>query len=184
MKHSFGLLRPAGFTLVETLVAMVIMTGGIIVLANAWSGNFSRVKTSRINTNIATLLERKMTEYEIKYKDKPLEQITEEASGDFGSKYPGYAWTMTSKPFEMPDMSGALVAREGGADEMLLTITRTMTEFIKQSAKEVTVSVTFKGRKGQELKHTVTALFVDYSKDIQLPGALPAGNSPQTGPGN
>ena len=53
-----------GFTLIEVLVAMVIMVGGIVVIANAWSGNFSRIKGARINNVAATLLERKMTALE------------------------------------------------------------------------------------------------------------------------
>ena len=31
-----------GFTLIEVLIAMVIMVGGILVISNAWSGNFVR----------------------------------------------------------------------------------------------------------------------------------------------
>lgn len=172
-----------GFTLLEVLIAVVIMAGGIMVMANAWSGNFLRVRNSRINNTAASLLERKMTEIEILYQDKPIEEVKEEDGGDFGSMFPGYSWTMSSKEFEMPDLSSSLASREGGADEMLLTIVKTMTEFIKKSVKEVSVTVIFKPKKGNEIKHTVTTYLVDYTKDIDVPG-LGGGAAAATGSGS
>jgi general secretion pathway protein I len=163
-----------GFTLIEVLIAVVIMAGGIMVMANAWSGNFQRVRNSRINNTAAALLERKMTEIEILYKDKSNDDIKETDAGDFGAMFPGYSWQMASKDFEMPDISHSLVAREGGADEMLLTIVKTTTEFIKKSVKEVAVTVTFKPKKGNEIHHTVATYFVDYTKEMDIPG-LPGG---------
>lgn len=163
-----------GFTLIEVLVAVVIMVGGIVVMANAWSGNFLRVRNSRINNTAAALLERKMTEIEVTYKDKPIEEIKESDSGDFGTMFPGYSWEMSSKEFEMPDMSGSLIAREGGADEMLLLVIKTTTDFIKKSVKEVSVTVSFKPKKGNTIHHTVATYFVDYTKEIDIPG-LPGG---------
>lgn len=159
-----------GFTLIEVLIAVVIMAGGIIVVANAWSGNFIRVRNSRINNTAAALLERKMTEIEILYKDKTIDDIKDADAGDFGSMFPGYSWAMESKEFDMPDMSGSLAAREGGADEMLITIVKTVSDFIKKSVKEVSVTVTFKPKKGNPIKHTVATYFVDYTKDIDIPG--------------
>lgn len=159
-----------GFSLIEVFVAMMILGGGIFVIANAWSGNFLRVRNSRINNTAASLIERKMTEVEVMYAGKPLEEIKEEDTGDFGAMYPGYRWTLASKEFEMPDISGMLAAREGGADEMLLTLVKTLAEYVKQSVKEVSVTVSFKPKHGNEIRHTVTTYFVDYSKEIQMPG--------------
>ena len=159
-----------GFSLIEVFVAMMILGGGIFVIANAWSGNFLRVRNSRINNTAASLIERKMTEIEVQYTGKPLEEIKEEDSGDFGAMYPGYSWTMASKEFEMPDISGMLAAREGGADEMLLTLVKTLAEYVKQSVKEVSVTVAFKPKHGNKISHTVTTYFVDYTKEIQMPG--------------
>lgn len=163
-----------GFTLLEVLVATLIMSGAVVVLATAWSGNFNRVRNARINNNIAMLLERKMTEYEVMAKEKPISEIPEEEGGDFGAKFPGYRWTMKSQPFEMPNLSGVLTAQEGGANEMTLMLVDTMSKYIKDAVKEVSVTVYYKSRSGKEIKHTVTSYFVDYSKEIPIPG-LPGG---------
>lgn len=178
-------LRQAGFTLIETLVAMVIMSGAIMVLANSWSGNFARLKNSRINNTMAGLMERKMTELEVLYMTKKFDEIDESAAGDFGAKYPGYKWEMKSQPFEMPDMSGALISREGGADEMLLMIVRTVADYMKEAVKELTVTVIYKGRVGAEVKNSVTTYIVDYSKPLPIGGGGGggAGGTPGNAPG-
>ena len=165
-----------GFTLVETLIAMVILSITVLTVGNAWSGNIVRVQKSRINSTTAILLQRKMTEMEITYQDRPTE-VPEEQKGDFGAMYPGYSWEMKSKDFEMPDMSNLLISRDGGADEMLLTMVRTVSDYIKHAAKEVQVSVIYKPVKSRvktQLKNSVTSYFIDYTKDIAIPG-MPGG---------
>ena len=164
--------KAAGFTLIEVLVAMVIMSGGVMVLANSWSGNYMRIRNSRVNNTMGMLLERKMTEVGVKNTDKPFDQIADDDAGDFGTKYPGYRWEMKSKKFEMPDMSSALISREGGADQMLLTMITTVQNFIKEAVKEVSVTVIYKSRVGREIKNTVTTYIVDYSKDLPIPGGM------------
>jgi general secretion pathway protein I len=177
-----------GFTLIEVLVAMVILTGGIMVLANSWSGNYMRIRNARINNTMAGLLERKMTEFEIKYKDKTGDEIEDDATGDFGAKFPGYRWEMKSQKFEMPDMTAALTSKQGGVDEMTLTILKTVTDFIKECVKELSVTVFYKGRIGKEIKASVATYFVDYTKELQVPGmggggAPGAGGAPGGAPG-
>ena len=168
--------KQSGFTLVETVIAMVILALTVVTVGNAWSGNIFRVQKSRINSTTATLLQRKMTEMEITYQDRPTE-VPEELKGDFGAMYPGYSWEMKSKDFEMPDMSNLLIGRDGGADEMLLTMVRTVSDYIKQSAKEVQVTVVYKPTKAKSktaLRNSVTSYFIDYTKDISIPG-MPGG---------
>jgi general secretion pathway protein I len=168
------LRQKKGFTLIEVLVAMVILTGGVMVIANSWSGNFMRIRNSRVNNTMAALLERKMTEMEIKYRDKSVDEIADSEAGEFGPQYPGYRWEMSAQKFEMPDMSGALIARDGGADEMTLMIVRTVQDFIKEVVKEMSVTVYYRARNGNEIKNSVTTYFVDYSKDLPVPQGMPS----------
>jgi general secretion pathway protein I len=167
--------KSSGFTLIEVLIATVIMAGAIMVLANSWSGNFIRVRNARINNNMASLLEKKMTEYEIKSKEKPQEELPEADGGDFGPKFPGYRWEMKSQPFEMPDISGSLSSKEGGVDEMTLMIVKTTAEYIKDACKEIQVTVFYKPQRGREISHSATTYLVDFSKEIPMPGGIPGG---------
>lgn len=160
----------AGFTLIEILLAMLILASGVLLVANSWSGSFMRIRKTQQTTEVAALLERKMVEIEVKYRGKPLASIPDEESDDFGSDYPNYRWVMKSQEFELPDLSAGLTAREGGANQMLLMIMKNMTEHLKKTIKEVKVSV-FYSSGSRELEYSITTYFVDYDRPLPIPGA-------------
>ena len=160
--------KNGGFTLIETILALVILSSGVMLLANSWSGSYMFVRKTQLNTEIAALLERKMVEVEIEYAGKPLESIDEEKSDDFGSEYPQYSWKMTSKEMELPNLTATMTAQVGGADEMALTIMKTLTEHLSKSIKEVKVSVIYKGGK-KPFEVSATQYFVDYDRPIKAP---------------
>lgn len=161
-------MNKKGFTLVETIVALIILSSGILLLANSWSGSFMRIRKTQLNVEVAALLERKMVEVEMEYQDKPLESIPEEKTDDFGSEYSQYSWRMESKEFEIPDFASALTAQSGGSDELTLTIMKTLREHLAKSIKEVKVVVIYKGGK-KPLEFSATQYFVDYDRPIQMP---------------
>ena len=152
-----------GFTLAEVLVALAITMGAVIVITATSSGNLLRIRKSQLAVNVATLLERKTAELEIKYRGKPIEEILEEEKGDFGENYKQYRWEFKSQEFEMPDLSPILLRQEGGANEMMVTIIKQMQEYLSSAIKEAKISVFVKtGTK--ETEYFVTTYFVDYSK--------------------
>lgn len=133
-----------------------------------------RVRKTQLSTEVAALLERKMVEIEMEFQGKPLDSIPEEKEDDFGSEYPQYSWKMTSKEFEVPDFSATLTAKSGGADELTLTIMKTLAEHLGKSIKEVKVTVFYKAKK-KPLQFSATQYFVDYDKEIPLPSIPGAG---------
>lgn len=162
--------RPGGMTLIETLLAMIILSSGIVLLANSWGGSFLRIRKTQLTTEVAALLERKMVEVDIKYRGKPLESIEEEASDDFGSDYPQYRWEMKSQEFELPDIAASLTAQDGGAKSELVMIMKTLTEHLKKTIKEVKVTVYYKPVNAEEIGFSATTYFIDYNKEIPIPG--------------
>lgn len=168
-----------GFTIIEVLIAMIILSGGIMVIANSWSGNYNRLQKSRLNNTMAHLLQKKMIEIEIEYKNKSIDEIKEEDSGTF-PEYKGFTWTMKSQEFEMPDLSAALVAKNDGTDDTTLQMVKQVTEYIRKTVKEVTVSVSYRTpRAKRPLVHEVTTYFVDYKKEVPL---MPGGGAAPGGP--
>lgn len=163
-----------GFSLIEVLVAVMIFAGAIMVINNIWSGNFVRIRKARLMNEAALLLKKKMTEYEIKYTGRPLNEIPPKENGNFGSEYPNYSWEMVSRDFQMPDLSAA-ASGENESNQMMTVLIKTMTDFINRSVKEVKVTVKVKNafnkrKKNKDLDYSVTTLFVDYQQDIALPG--------------
>lgn len=171
MRTSKGFTDLRGFTLLEVLVALFILTGAIIVIANAWSGNFMRMRKTSMYNNVATLLERKMVEVEAKYRDKPINEIPESEEGDFENDFPQYRWEMKSRDLELPDLTALIVGQGEGADEQLITLIKQMSEFISDAVKEVKVSIYVKSASGKEVEFSATQYFVDYTK--QFGGGLP-----------
>ncbi len=178
--------RQSGFTLIEVMIAVVIMAGSLIVIGSSWSGNFMRIEKARVNANTAALLERKMTELDLEYRGKPISDIKEEDGGTFGEDFAQYRWEMRSKEFEMPDVSGMMSGQNqdnsnSSGNEMMTLIVKTVTDYVKTAVKEVTVTVYY--RKNEKLKETSQAIatyFVDYSKPLSISG-LPAGGVPPAG---
>ena len=166
-------MKRQGFTLLETMLAMVILSSGIILLTNSWGSSFARVKKTQLATQVTALLERKMVEVEMEYGDKPLDSIPEEKTDDFGSDYPQYSWRLNSREFALPDLTATMTAKAGGADEMMLTMMRTLSDHLAKSVKEVKVTVIYKTGK-KKLEYSATQYFVDYDREIQMPG-IPGG---------
>jgi prepilin-type N-terminal cleavage/methylation domain-containing protein len=157
-----------GFSLIEVLIAMVIMVGGMVVVGSSWSGNLLRVRKSALYNNVAFLLERKAAELEAKYKGKPLTEIEDE-EGDFGSDFPQYKWNFKTQPFAMPDLTPVLTSGNKSVDQNLLSMMTQMQEFFGKAILEgkITIVVTV-GTTPMEF--SVTTYFVDYALEPSLPG--------------
>jgi len=158
-----------GFTLIEVLVALMIVSAAIMASASLWSGNFTVMRKSALNYDVATILERKMVEVEAKYKDKPLTEIPDEESGDFGSEFPQYRWILKSREMEFPDLTPIIMGQSEEPNEMLISMIKQMTEYLGKAIKEVQVSV-FVRRGKREMEFSATQYFVDYSKEFSAPG--------------
>lgn len=164
-----------GFTLLETLVAMMILSMAVVMLASSWAGNYARMRRTQQKTEVTALLQRKMVEVDLEYKGKPLSSIPEEKEDDFGSDYPQYRWKLTSKELDVPDFSALLTAREGGANQMLIQIMQQLKDHLSKTVKEIKVSVIYTPEGGGDsMEYSVTTYYVDYDKQVSVPG-LPGG---------
>lgn len=156
-----------GFTLIEALIAMTILSGAMLLLSNAWGGAFRSIKKAKQQHEVALLLERKLAELDIEFRGKPLTEIPEEREEDFGKEYPEARWKMSSKEFEFPDMSALLQTEDGQADEMNAMLIKKLSENFKKTVKEVKVTVMVKeGKKTKE--YSAVTYFVDYDQALSL----------------
>lgn len=164
--------NPKGFTLLEVLLAMMVIASGLFILTNAWSGTYNRLRKTQVQVQMASLLERKVAELEREYKGKSLDSIPEEKEDDFGSDVPNYSWSMKSRKLEIPDLTSSLTSKAGGANEDMLRIMKLFTEHLSKSIKEVKVSVIFKEKK-KNITADVTFYMIDYDRPLPVPtGAM------------
>lgn len=164
-----------GFTLLETLLAVVILSSGILLLTSSWSGSFARLRKTQLNQEVAALLERKMAEIDLEYRGKPNDSIPEEKADDFGSEYPQYKWKMTARDFEAPNLSTLIAAQTGEGDggQQMQMIINTLTEHLSKTIKEVKVTVIYTGGK-KPVEYSIVTYFVDYNKPLSVGGAAGA----------
>lgn len=165
------MMRAKGFTLLEVLIAMIIIAGAVMVLANSWSGSFMQIRKSRLNNNVAVLLERKMIEVEVKYKNK-FSEVPETDGGDFEDD-PDYTWKLKSKEIKVPDLTALLMSESGEANETLIAMIKQMTEYLNKTIKEVKVTIVFKGPR-RTMEYSATTYLVDFGQDLGLAGGQQA----------
>ena len=172
-----------GFTLLEVLIAMSILAGAIFVLATTWSGNVSRIRNMQVNATMTTLLQKVMTETRLKYADF-IDQIPEEEVGEF-ENLQHYAWRITSRDFELPNLSSLILAQEGEADQFLMDAMDQFSDHLAEAVKEVTGTIIY-SRNARTLEISATTYFVNYDLPMAalealggLPGLPAAEGDPQ-----
>lgn len=164
-----------GFTLLEVLIAMSILAGAIFVLATTWSGNVSRVRNMQVQATMTTLLQKLMTETRLKYEGQ-IDLIPEEEVGEF-ENLQNYTWRITSREFELPNLSSLILSQEGEADQFLMDAIDQFTDHLSEAVKEVTGTVIY-SRNERTLEVSASTYFINF--DLSMPalealGGLPAG---------
>ena len=87
--------KATGFTLVEAIVSVVILVGGIVIVAQGFSGGLRGVMRAQQETIAATLAESQMALIEAEQID-----LSQNSQGDCGNAYPAYAWRTMVTPKE------------------------------------------------------------------------------------
>ena len=174
LKHC-NLKKIAGFTLIEVLIAMMILVGALIALSASWRGSVMAYRKGRQINVITHLLQKQTTEMELRFKNESL--ITDrELEGDFGTDYPNLSWKTEIKALQFPDLAPLLVSQEGGANQITLTVIRQMSTQLSQAIKEMKVSVLWKNQ-NNVATYSVTTYLISYNQ-LGLPGTSGGPSAP------
>ncbi len=168
MKQNLFSKYCTGFTLIEVLIAMMILAGAMVALAASWNGSVMAYRKGRQINVITRLLQKQATEMELRFKGESL--ITDqELDGDFGKDYPNLSWKTEIKSLEFPDLTPILVNQEGGVDQITLTVIRQMSTQLSQAIKEMKVSVLWKSQ-DRIATYSITTYLISYNQ-LGPPGA-------------
>ncbi len=82
-----GFFERRGFTLLEVMIAMAVLSISLLVVFQSQSQSVSMMASSRATTMLTLLAQAKMAELETANISS-----LESGSGDFGPDYPDYTW--------------------------------------------------------------------------------------------
>ncbi len=159
--------KQKGFTLIEVVLAMMIMTTGLSIMATSWNGTYTRLRKTQIQVQLAALLERKVVEIEREHKNTSIDAYPENQEDSFGSELPGYSWKMESQKFNLPNLAGII---GGGENNTLATIFKLFSDHLNKTVLEVKVTVFFKDKK-KTYDASVVVYKIDFDRPLPIPGA-------------
>lgn len=90
---------PAGFTLLEVMIAVSIIAIAFTTLLSSQSQSVSVANNIKFDTMASLLGQEKMAEYEVMAADR-----LGSDSGDFGEDFPGFFWTVEVSDVNLPEI--------------------------------------------------------------------------------
>ncbi len=165
-------LNHNGLTLVEVLIAMAIFVICYLVLVDAQNMSLRNSAHSKRMTMATLLAQEKLSEMILKYKGKTLSEIPEKEEGKFEGAQSAYRWEETSQDFKydlsfLANMAQAAAGGEEAPPSPLAAYLPKISEFIQNSAKEITVTIFWK-EGGSEKKISLTTHLFDYKTPLPL----------------
>jgi general secretion pathway protein I len=107
----------SGFTLLEVMIAMAIMAIVLVSVYRLHSQTLTMATASRFYTQAPLLAQSKMAQLGASSAD-----LVSGDSGDFGEKFPGYSWSVSTE-----DVSSEVLG-EAAADLKRIDVTVTLNE--------------------------------------------------------
>ena len=158
-----------GFTLLEVVIALGIMAIVMILLTSGWRGNYNRMNKIKFRTQAAQLLQMKMSEIEVLYKNNPQRLPQEKQTGEFENpEFKNYTWELESQAFKMPDLTKLLSLGEE-SDQLTQNLANQIQQHFEATIFEVKVSLIYKTSLSKKpLKSSISTLFIDYTRPLQL----------------
>ena len=105
---------PKGFSFVEVIAALVILSISLVVLLDSQGRSMDLVSKARSLESGVTLAAAKMTELVQEAERKGVETLRDEEKGDFDQeRYPSYRWRYWVAPVPQPDFKLLLSAATG-----------------------------------------------------------------------
>ena len=131
-------LRNRGFSLIEIMVAVAILSISLLVLLRTSGNTLVNSRRSEIMTIAVMLARQKMTDIEIDlYEQMRRNEFPDERSedGDFDEPYEDFKWKMEIKKVELPAPS---MGDEGSIQDM---VGRQLTKEIGKTVRELTLTI-------------------------------------------
>lgn len=167
--------KEAGFTLLETLIAVAIMLVAFSAILMVESASLNTSFKAKQMNIVAMLAKEAMVKAENEFEGKAFEEVPKEASGHFDPPYQDYRWSRVIKEIRFPSLSmgGNIGGGEGGDDggsssnNAMETLTKLLTNFLSKALREVSVTVSWKKGSGEQ-SFSLSTYWVDLNHEFEL----------------
>lgn len=159
--------RQAGFTLLEVMIAITIMTVALGAILTSQSGGIIRtIKTKDLNL-AGWLAHRTMVESEHLLEGKPFGEIEKEKVGGFDEEdFKRFKWKREVRELKFPDLTQG--AKEGeGVPEALRMMSKVITKFLDTAVREMVITISWQ-HAGSEQTLTLSTYLVDLNAEFNF----------------
>ncbi len=158
-----------GFTLLEVMIAMALLSGILFVAVISQSSSLSSSSRSK-NILMATSLARNLiNEQELKYEGVPFEQLPKEENGKFPDPHGDYQWEIKFEEVDFSVLTSVLLkaaeANNEQTDSNSETVAKLFQDYMKKSVRKMIVVVKYPDS-GALSSLTFTQLLVNYEADF------------------
>ena len=167
--------KNSGFTLLEVLFAMAIMSVALVAIFSIEGSSIGASDKARRMGIVAMLAKNKMIETEYDIEGKTFDEVEKEKAGTFEAPFETYGWKRSIKEMKFPTLStGGMGGAAGGgsaADDANAQVTdmisKLFSNYLSKSLREVTVSVIYH-RGEHDQTFSVTTYWVDLNHAFEL----------------
>ena len=150
-----------GFSLIEVLVAILLLAGMISVVVQLSYNNTRRMKKTAQIEKAASLLEQKMQELEEEFKGKKLADLPLQNKGEFDNEK-SYSWAYKTQSLQWPQPDRLLSLIQIPEDEWSLKLAHTLTEVLSKSVVELKLTVYYQKNKKQITQYSLVSYMINY----------------------
>jgi type II secretion system protein I len=161
LEKNKSLLDQAGFTLLEVLIAMAIMTVALSSILAVESGSINASARAKQMNIVAMLVKNQMIKTEYDIEGKTFDEVEKEKTEAFEAPYETYTWKRVVKEITFPTINpGSSDPNDTSVDQNAETMAKTISQFLSKAIREVDVSVNWK-KDGKDQSFTVATYWVD-----------------------
>lgn len=162
----------SGFTLLETMIAVAIMTVAFGAILMVQSSSLNTSEKARQMNAVTMLAKSAMVDAEVDFQGKTFNEVNKEKTGQFKEPYQDYTWKREIKEIKFPDFKFSQGGGKDGGDSSgqtaaLELLTKVVTNYLSKAIREVTVTISWKRGKGEQ-KYSVSTYWVDLNHEFTL----------------
>ncbi len=167
-----------GMNLIELMLATALFLSVMVIVTLTERRALDQMREAQNKITAKSLLQQKMEETLVEFEGKPFSDIDFSAQSDgvFGEEFKSFKWKRAVSPYHF-DVKKAFTLlsqtqpelQESASFALLQNYFDNITEFISDSAREITVTITWKDGE-DERNIQATTHIVRYDKKINIQG--------------